>query len=137
MVSLDVGNGVSGGTRKDIEESITDVIDRKRAREKFESPAGVPDQVWHDFLHSPKRRKAGMSKTAYNGICNSLQKLADNGYPPGDMVALAVERGWLTVKLEWVQNEQRTQGNRQSSDGLSSTTRAALAVFGPSNRLPQ
>lgn len=122
------------GTRKDIEGSRldTDVSNHAGARGKFESPAGVPDSVWSDFLKSPKRRKAGMSPTAYAGICNNLTKLAEHGFPPGDMIALAVENGWTTVKLDWVQNDHRnTKGNRQSPDGLSSTGRAALAVFGP------
>ncbi len=101
----------------------------------FPPPLGVADQIWCDFLASPKRRKAGMSDTAYAGIVNNLEQLAEHGFPPGPMIALAVERGWTTVKLEWVQNDEsyrRTNGvgRNQSSDGLSPTTRAALAVFG-------
>jgi hypothetical protein len=101
-------------------------------RVAFPPPNGVSDEVWADFLRSPKRRKAGMSKTAYSGICNNLVLLAEHGFPPGEMIALAVERGWTTVKLEWVQNEQRTNslGRNQPADGLSSTARAAIAVFG-------
>lgn len=76
----------------------------------FAAPPGVPDDVWADFLKSPNRRKAGMSQTAYNGICNNLTILAEHGFPPGDMIALAVERGWRTVTLEWAQNNQRKQG---------------------------
>ena len=105
-----------------------------RARNSFPAPSGVPDQVWRDFVTSPKRRKAGMSTTAYSGICNNLTALAEHGFPPGEMIALAVERGWTTVKLDWVLNERGSQRNRmerhQSSDGLSPTTRAALDVFG-------
>jgi DNA-binding transcriptional regulator YhcF (GntR family) len=104
---------------------------------KFSAPVGVPDQTWSDFLLSPKRRKAGMSDTAYAGICNNLAELAEHGFPPGPMIALAVERGWATVKLEWVLNERdrdeqraNTLGRHQPTDGLSSTARAGLAVFG-------
>lgn len=103
-------------------------------RDKFPAPNGVEDHIWRDFLASPKRRKAGMSATAYAGIKNNLSNLAEHGYPPGEMIALAVERGWATVKLEWVQNDgqQRTNGmgRHQPSDGLSATTRAARDVFG-------
>lgn len=98
----------------------------------FLPPPNVPDVVWADFLNSPKRRKAGMSNTAYVGICNNLNVLAEHGFPPGEMIALAVERGWVTVKLKWVENDQRTNsmGRHQPADGLSSTARAAIAVFG-------
>jgi hypothetical protein len=100
----------------------------------YPAPIGVADEVWRDFLASPKRRKAGMSKTAYAGICNNLAKLAEHGFPPGEMLALAVERGWVTVKLEWVMNDNErrpnTMARHQPADGLSSTARAALQVFG-------
>lgn len=104
-----------------------------QCRPKFSAPDGVPESVWSDFLASPKRRKAGMSATAYAGIKNNLVALAEHGFPPGEMIALAVERGWTTVKLEWVQND-RQRTNRMAGhqpDGLSTTARAALSVFGP------
>jgi hypothetical protein len=88
---------------------------RPRKKNPFPAPNDVPDQVWSDFLESPKRRKAGMSATAYAGITNNLRTLAEHGYPPGKMIALAVERGWTTVKLEWVQNDER-----QSSSNITS-----------------
>jgi hypothetical protein len=100
----------------------------------YPAPMGVTEEVWIDFLQSPKRCKAGMSKTAYAGICNNLTELAEHGFPPGEMLALAVERGWVTVKLEWVLNDNgkrtNSMGRHQPADGLSATARAALDVFG-------
>jgi len=110
-----------------------------KASSQYAPPPGVPDATWADFLKSPKRKKAGMSRTAYAGICANLNDLAEHGYPPGKMIALAVERGWTTVKLEWVQNDgkqRNSMGGNQPSDGLSSTARAAVAVFGLGTRQP-
>lgn len=90
---------------------------RPRKADRFPPPQDVPPEVWADFLNSPKRRKAGMSATAYAGIVNNLVVLAEHGFPPGEMVALAVERGWTTVKLDWVLNE-RTQRNERSNNPL-------------------
>lgn len=104
-----------------------------KASSQYAAPDGVPDETWADFLKSPKRRKAGMSKTAYSGIVNNLTKLAEHGYPPGAMVALAVERGWATIKLEWVEGDGRRNSlgrHQPANDGFSSTARAANAVFG-------
>jgi len=86
-------------------------------RPKFPAPEGVSDSVWLDFLNSPKRKKAGMSPTAYSGILNNLNILAEHGFPPGEMIALAVERGWTTVKLEWVLNDDRQRNSNQRSMG--------------------
>lgn len=104
-----------------------------KASSRYPAPDGVPDETWEDFLNSPKRKKAGMSGTAYSGIRNNLIELAEHGYPPGEMIALAVERGWTTVKLKWVENDgqRNSLGRHQpANDGFSSTARAANAVFG-------
>jgi len=97
---------------------------RPRKKADFPAPDRVPSEAWADFLESPNRRKAGMSATAYTGICNRLTELAEHGYPPGEMIALAVERGWKTVKLEWVLNDERR------NSGGADPTLVALASFG-------
>jgi hypothetical protein len=90
-------------------------------RVAFPPPPEVADGVWADFLRSPKRRKAGMSQTAYAGICRNLIELAEHGFPPGEMIALAVERGWTTVKLDWVLNtDERKPRHGQSSANVTS-----------------
>lgn len=95
-----------------------------KARAKYPAPDGVEEQTWRDFLSSPKRKKAGMSATAYAGICNNLNRLAEHGFPPGEMIALAVERGWTTVKLDWVTND----GRHQQHPGLGKTSAAFVRL---------
>lgn len=97
-----------------------------KARVRFLAPPNVPEPVWRDFLESPKRRKAGMSGTAYQGICNNLITLAEHGFPPGEMIALAVERGWTTVKLAWVQNEERKLGYERADPNPTGTALARV-----------
>lgn len=79
---------------------------RPTKADKFPPPDGVADQAWRDFLASPKRRKAGMTDTAYSAIVRNLKLCAEHGFPPGEAVVTAVERGWTTVKLEWLENER-------------------------------
>jgi hypothetical protein len=81
-----------------------------------------------------------MSATAYTGITNNLRTLAEHGYPPGKMIALAVERGWTTVKLEWVQNDERQSSSNITSlrghrpDPALDLVRAASAAEDRENR---
>lgn len=107
-------------------EAIASSPKRSRKQNRFPPPAGVPEPAWLDFLNSPKRRKAGMSGTAYAGICNNLKLLAEHGFPPGEMIALAVERGWTTVKLDWVQNDGGRQANQRSMGGPRTDPTLAL-----------
>jgi hypothetical protein len=103
---------------------------RPRKKSGFVAPDGVPSDAWSDFLDSPKRRKAGMSATAYAGIKNNLTKLAEHGFPPGEMIALAVERGWTTVKLEWVLNDQQQRNSRYERPDSNPTATALSRVIG-------
>jgi hypothetical protein len=125
----------SNGVTPPNDNTLTPGSEAKASSPKYPPPEGVPDPVWRDFLNSPKRKKAGMNATAYDGICKNINILAEHGFPPGEMISLAVERGWVTVKPEWVINDGRKQGNSnhggKSADGFSPTTRAALDVFGP------
>lgn len=101
-----------------VKEASASSTKRARKLTGFPAPDGVPEGTWLDFLNSPNRRKAGMSATAYAGIANNLNSLAEHGFPPGEMIALAVERGWKTVKLEWVQNDgQQRNGTGQRLSG--------------------
>jgi hypothetical protein len=96
-------------------------------RQPFAPPTGVPEPIWSDFLASPKRRKAGMNATAYSGIVHSLNNLAEHGFPPGDMIKLAVERGWTTVKLEWVQEQAN---GRSGTNGMGRNQSGEARIVG-------
>lgn len=61
---------------------------------KFPPPPFVSGEQWSDFR---KQRKKPLTPRAYTMICNKLTALAEAGYPPGDMIDLAIERGWETV----------------------------------------
>ena len=107
------------------DNSLTPGSEAKASSPKYPAPEGVEESIWVDFLASPKRRKAGMNATAYAGITNNLKALSEHGFPPGEMIALAVERGWTTVKLEWVKND----GRQQHHPNIGKTT-AAIASLG-------
>lgn len=99
------------------------------ARASFPAPIGVSDEQWSAFK---KQRKKPLNERSYLLLSNKLAALAEDGWPPGDMIDLAIERGWETVFAPRDRQHGRphTLGRDQSADGLSSTARAAIAVFG-------
>jgi hypothetical protein len=101
----------------------------KASSKKFPEPGGVTAEQWQAFRD---QRKKPLNDHSYVLLCNKLAKLADAGWPPGDMIDLAVERGWETVFAPRTNGNERTNtlGRHQPTDGLSSTARAGLAVFG-------
>lgn len=74
--------------------------EHKRARAKpdaFPCPDGVDPLDWQSLLESRKAQRVPMNAGAYRQITNKLDRWTRAGWPPGPIVAHAVERGWRTV----------------------------------------
>jgi hypothetical protein len=96
-------------------------------------PVGVSLQVWTDFLANRKRKRLGNTETAWKAFNDDLKRIsAQTGIPPPKLIELCTAKGWGAIYDPRNENEQRTErmGRHQPSDGLSSTARAAISVFG-------
>lgn len=111
---------------------------RARKADPFPCPEGVDPKDWEGLIANRRAKRAGLSEGAHNSITAKLHRWAEDGWPPGPIVACAAELGWTTV---FPTDEMKAQRNGRSAplgrhqpanDGLSATTRAALDVFGPS-----
>lgn len=69
-------------------------IPRARKAAAFPAPAGVTDEQWTGFV---RQRRKPLTERAYALLGRKLAELAEAGWPPGDMIDLATERGWETV----------------------------------------
>lgn len=99
-------------------------------------PAGVSLQVWTDFLANRKRKRLGNTPTAWKSFLDDLSRISmSSGIPPPKLIEHAAAKGWGGIydPRERSDGQQRTDrmGRHQSGEGISSTARAALAVFGP------
>lgn len=97
-------------------------------------PIGVSLQVWTDFLGNRKRKRLGTSATAWTHFQDDLKRVASQtGIPPPKLIEQCTAKGWGAIYDPGEDNGHgRTNGmgRHQSADGLSATTRAAVAVFG-------
>lgn len=83
-----------------------------KPRGRFPAPDGVSAEQWTDFLAVRRSKRAGrMTETGYSRLCAKLSKLAEDGWPPGEMVGLAVERGWTSVFAPKDFGNERTDHN--------------------------
>lgn len=103
-------------------------ISRTRKGTQFPAPEGVTDEQWQAFV---AQRKKKLNDHAYHLLCGKLRTFAEHGWPPGQMIDLAIERGWETVFEPKDFNNgsskfQRSgqQGTRQS-DGFLNAIREA------------
>jgi hypothetical protein len=90
-------------------------------RAKFSAPEGVSADQWDAFR---KQRKKPLNERSYALLSNKLRVLAENGYPPGEMVDLAIERGWETVF------EPRTFSNARPSNPTATALARVRAALG-------
>lgn len=100
---------------------------------EYPCPDGVDPIDWDSLLKVRQQKRAKMTPGAYRAIVKKLEKWQAEGWPPGPIVANAVERGWTTVFETDEMKKGLFNGNRKfagNSDGLSSTARAAISVFG-------
>jgi len=63
-------------------------------RRAFPPPDGVTDEQWAAFR---KQRRKALNERSYTLLVNKLTKLAAEGYASGELIDLAIERGWETV----------------------------------------
>jgi hypothetical protein len=89
-------------------------------RKAFPPPLGVSDEQWAAFR---KQRKKPLNERSYVLLANKLTTLAEAGWPPGEMIDLAIERGWETVF------EPRKFGHERSD--RDPTTVALERLIGP------
>lgn len=69
----------------------------RRAAFDFPCPAGVDPVDWEGLKANRRAKRAALSEGAHRQIITKLDRWAAAGWPPGPIVAHAVEHGWQTV----------------------------------------
>lgn len=123
-----LSGGMSGGNPPDPSPNEIDILtptriektEPKGSSKKFPEPSGVTSEQWQAFR---RQRKKPINERSYTLLCNKLTELAEAGWPPGEMIDLAIERGWETVFAP------RTFGNERSD--RDPTTVALERLIGP------
>ncbi|WP_162527164.1 helix-turn-helix domain-containing protein [Sphingomonas solaris] len=83
-------------------------------------PAAVSDEQWAGFLAMRRAKRQTLTPRAYELLCRKLVDLTEAGWPPGDLIDLAVERNWTTVyepRNERSPNAQRHHQDSGRRDG--------------------
>jgi hypothetical protein len=100
---------------------------RKRAN-AFPCPDGVDPIDWEGLKANRKAKRAALTEGAYRQITGKLDRWHRAGWPPGPVVAYAVERGWTTVfetdEMKGQTNGTANRAGTQQRDGRSSLARA-------------
>lgn len=74
---------------------------KKHKKIVLEKPEDTPQELWDDFLHLRKHKKAPLTNTALNMIQLEV-KLA--GWTLNKALSECIARGWVGFKAEWVKS---------------------------------
>lgn len=72
-------------------------ISARAKADDFPCPEGVDPTDWLGLKANRKAKRAALTVGAHRQIIRKLEGWARDGWPPGPIVAAAVERGWTTV----------------------------------------
>jgi len=95
-------------------------------------PDWIPLDAWNGWIEMRKQIKKPPSERAISMAIKKLETLAEQGHDPAKVLDQSTMSSWTDlypVKKDTNLNGKRAY-NAQSNDGLSSTARAALSVFG-------
>ncbi|WP_322612201.1 hypothetical protein, partial [Sphingomonas desiccabilis] len=77
---------------------------KRRWPKDMPPPAGVADDQWAGFIDHRKAKRNALTPRAYQLLVAKLAEHASDEWPPGRLVDLIVERGWLTFEPSWILN---------------------------------
>lgn len=105
--------GERGGDadRPDAPKSAAPAAKRRWPKE-MPPPPDVSDDQWAGFVAHRLRKREPLTERAYELIRRKLAGLAAAGWPPGELIDTAVERGWITV----FEPRDQGHGNRPHHD---------------------
>lgn len=78
-----------------------------------------PESIASFVAYRSKTKRAALTATAANRLATHLREIFDGGGDPSEALAMAEERGWLTVEPEWYFNAKVKNGKRSGNQSPS------------------
>ena len=83
-------------------------------------PPGVSDEQWAGFIEHRKAKRNPLIPRAYDLLVAKLTAQSTDEWPPGRIIDVAVERGWLSFDMKWIlRDTEQRNGTRSHHDAAS------------------
>ena len=93
-----------------LQDATTETEKRQRRVEtETETPSGVSDSVFKDYLEVRKTKKAKWTQTALKGLIKEAEKA---GMSLQEAMELCCARGWVGFKADWVKDQQKPKEDK-------------------------
>lgn len=100
----------------------------KTKTETVDTPDGVSQEVWQEFIAHRKTKKAKVTQIVVDGIVKEAQKA---GWQLEDALKEVIVRNWQSFKAEWVDKKQGGAGYQHvnKQEALEASNRAVVERF--------
>jgi hypothetical protein len=112
-----------------------------RTADPYPRPDGIDPAHWRDFLINRRRRQLANTASAHGRLLRDLDRLADDEWPPGRLLAHAAAAGWGGIydprEEETIYGHQtdRTGHGRRAKRPTAAADSTAQAVLAARSRL--
>lgn len=72
-----------------------------------QNPFNLSLEVLQDFFIVRKNKKAAVTQTAWKRLLTELEKCSQRGYCVQECFEIMVTHGWLSLKVEWIDNMKK------------------------------
>lgn len=127
----DAGHGWdTDGTNKNKENKETNTpngvdIPCAREAEPFPCPDWCDPEVWRDLKHNRKQKRLANTATAHRSFLAKVEELAEDGWPPGEVVRQIAAKGWGGAYDP--RDNHKNQGNQRNGASGGSSGDGAIA----------
>jgi hypothetical protein len=113
--------GKMGGNPALLKQEDKPIFQKPEARKRkdttavsaFSLPEWMPENTWSLFLDHRKKVKAPVSEKAFPSFMGKFEKLKEQGWVPGRVVDLMVEKGWRWFNPTWLEKDGiRPEGHK-------------------------
>jgi hypothetical protein len=98
-------------------------IDIKKLNYSSWPISDLTEEVFDDWVELRKKHKAPITQNVIDRLGKALYECVDAGFTVNDCLGEAIERGWRTIKLEWMLNAKNVPRQSQLSQFKNKTRR--------------
>lgn len=108
---------------KTIADAPLTVTETETVTKTVDTPDGVTESVWQDFVKHRKAKKAQVTQTVVDGIRREAQKA---GWSLDAALTEVIVRNWQSFKAEWVADKNLSQTGQMNQRVASGLTRGLI-----------
>ncbi len=116
IVNVDNNSTNERGNATNVKEKVKVKVKVKgnvKAWLRAETPDGVDEDLWMEWMTVREKKKAVNSSTAIKTLLNKLDECEKAGYQKTRAVTMAINESWKSINPKWIKNKLQQHNDQQ------------------------